>query len=80
MINWAVLPPGRSFRAHRHKDMTEIFIMLHGQAHMQVDSNRFEIESQDVVIVNPGEEHLMENDSGTEVNFIVIGLAPRERT
>ena len=54
--------------------------MLHGQAHMQVDSNRFEIESQDVVIVNPGEEHLMENDSGTEVNFIVIGLAPRERT
>ena len=79
MINWAVLSPGRSFRTHRHKDMTEVFIMLNGKADMQVDSNCFEIESQDVVIVSPGEEHLMRNDSSTEVNFLVLGLVAAQK-
>lgn len=30
MLNWAVLPAGRSFRLHLHQDMQEVFVMISG--------------------------------------------------
>lgn len=37
MINWARLPVGSSFRTHYHEDMEEIFILVQGQAEMNVE-------------------------------------------
>jgi mannose-6-phosphate isomerase-like protein (cupin superfamily) len=37
MINWSKMAPGKSFSAHYHEDMDEVFIMIQGKAEIRID-------------------------------------------
>ena len=75
MINWALLPAGRSFRAHYHEDMQEIFVMLSGRVEMRCAGQSAVLERGDAVLIDPGEVHAMRNLCGEDVEYVVMGIA-----
>lgn len=74
MINWAKLPPGKSFRAHYHEDMEEVFIVVEGQARIRIDEEEAIIGQGDCVLVPAGSTHKMFNESVSNVLYVVVGI------
>jgi mannose-6-phosphate isomerase-like protein (cupin superfamily) len=75
MINWAMLPTGRSFRAHYHEDMQEIFIIVKGNARITVDKETADLGQGDTLVIPAGGVHEMENIGTGDVEYIVIGIS-----
>jgi mannose-6-phosphate isomerase-like protein (cupin superfamily) len=75
IINWAFLPVAKSFRAHYHEDMEEIFIILKGMAMISIDKEEAVLEKEDVVVVPIGKVHEMRNIGEEEVEYIVVGIS-----
>jgi quercetin dioxygenase-like cupin family protein len=75
MINWAFLPPGKSFRSHYHQDMQELFILMAPGAIARVDEKEIVLNRGDALMVDPGETHEMKNSTNTEIEYIVVGIA-----
>jgi len=42
---------------HIHKDDCEVFIILQGKGIMEIDGKFFELETGDVIVCEPGEDH-----------------------
>lgn len=74
MINWALLPKDKSFRAHYHEDMDEIFILVSGKVMMRVDKEEEKMNKGDFVLVPMNSIHKMTNISEADVEYIVIGV------
>jgi mannose-6-phosphate isomerase-like protein (cupin superfamily) len=74
MVNWASLPAGKSFASHYHEDMDEIFIVVSGTVRMKVQSEVFELQKGDAVVVEMGEVHTMKNVTNRDVEYIVVGI------
>lgn len=79
MINWALLPAGRSFRPHYHEDMQEVFIIVRGRAKITVDDEQAEIGAGDAVVIPVGGIHEMENTGKEDVEYVVVGVSKGER-
>ena len=79
MINWARLPAGASFQAHYHEDMQEVFIIISGQAHIQVDQESAVLGSGDTVIIPARSVHIMRNTGGKDVEYIALGISSEGR-
>lgn len=74
MINWAKLPVGKSFQAHYHEDLEEIFILLAGTAELTVDSETVQLVKGDSVCVPARAVHSMKNVSEVDIEFIAVGI------
>lgn len=74
MINWSVLPAGKSFSAHYHEDMEEVFIVLSGEPELVVDGQSTKLTAGDAVLIPMRATHVMHNSSEREVEYIVIGI------
>jgi mannose-6-phosphate isomerase-like protein (cupin superfamily) len=74
MINWASLPAGKSFASHYHEDMDEIFILVSRVVRMKVQTEVFELQKGDAVVVEMGEVHTMKNPTEFDVEYIVVGI------
>lgn len=77
MINWALLPVGKSFRSHFHESMDEIFIMLSGEAQMTIESESEKLFRGDAVIVPMKAVHEMKNIGTDPVEYIVLGIVQK---
>jgi len=75
MVNWARLPPGKSFAPHYHEDMQEFFIILSGTAQMSVGPQTASLSRGDTVLMDPREVHEMRNAGAEDVEYIAIGIA-----
>ena len=75
MVNWCRMEPGKSFRAHYHEDMGEIFIILRGQAKILVDGEEAEMGKGEAVAIPPGEVHEMKNAGGEDLEYLAIGIS-----
>lgn len=75
MLNWAVLPAGRSFRLHLHQDMQEVFVMISGRVEMRVGDQQRDLGPGDTVIVDAGEVHQMTNSGDESAEYIVFGIS-----
>lgn len=75
MINWAKLLSGKSFQAHYHEDMEEIFIIIKGKALMKIGNDKDILAEGDVAIVPIKKVHTMENKGKKAVEYIVIGIS-----
>lgn len=78
MVNWAVLPSGRSFRAHYHEDMQEVFVIVEGRALMRASDQEALLEAGDAVVIEAGEVHQMENRGEGPVQYVVFGITRDE--
>jgi mannose-6-phosphate isomerase-like protein (cupin superfamily) len=75
MVNWAKLPIGRTFAAHYHEDMQEMFIILTGETRIQVDDDAFVLRRGDAVRIDAREVHQMWNEGDEDVHYLAIGIA-----
>ena len=75
MVNWALLPVGRSFEPHYHEDMEEVFIMIHGFARIAAGKAECTIGPGDAVVIPVGAIHMMENLGEEDVEYIAIGVS-----
>lgn len=74
MLNWARLAAGKAFSAHYHEDMQEIFLIVEGEANMDIDGQTLRLARGDAISIRPGEVHRMWNDGGRDVEYIVFGI------
>lgn len=44
-------------RVHYHKSHTEIYLILEGEGHMELDGERVPVEPMDVIYIRPGCRH-----------------------
>ncbi len=74
MVNWAQLLPGKTFNAHYHEQMTEVFLIIEGIVQMHVDEQELTLTKGDAVIVEPREVHTMTNTTDSTIDYIVFGV------
>ena len=79
MINWALLPVGRSFSAHYHEDMQEVFIIIRGRAEITVDKEKTELREGDAIVIPVRGIHKMENIGEENVEYVVVGVSEGTR-
>lgn len=75
MVNWSQLPIGKSFQAHYHEDMQEVFIILNGTVVMTVSDIANELSKGDAILIDPREIHKMENVCDEAVEYVVFGIS-----
>jgi mannose-6-phosphate isomerase-like protein (cupin superfamily) len=78
MVNWAELPVGKSFAAHYHEDMQEVFVIASGQAEMTAGDESVVIGPGDTAIIAPNEIHSMKNVGDDTVHYVVFGLSTEQ--
>jgi mannose-6-phosphate isomerase-like protein (cupin superfamily) len=74
MINWALLPAGKSFQAHFHEDMQEIFILVQGSTRIEIEGESAELHTGDAVFVPVAAVHTMHNSGDEDAAYIAIGI------
>ena len=74
MINWARLPIGKSFAAHYHEDMQEIFIIVQGVAQAKVGAEMVTLRHGDTLVIDRREVHQMWNMGEEEVEYLAMGI------
>lgn len=75
MINWSTLLPSKSFRAHYHEAMDEVFIILDGEVEITVGKEKEKLGKGDAVVIPEASVHVMTNLTNREVHYIAIGTA-----
>ena len=75
MVNWARLPCGRSFNAHYHQDMQELFVMMQGRVQLRVDNQQQILEKGDSVLIDAGSVHRMDNIGDEDAEYLVVGVS-----
>lgn len=75
MVNWAVLPVGRSFRLHYHEDMQEVFVIINGTVAVTVNGTEHLLVEGDAILIEPSEIHQMTNRCDEDVNYLVVGIS-----
>jgi mannose-6-phosphate isomerase-like protein (cupin superfamily) len=75
---WAALvtiPPEGTAQAHFHENTTEIFYFL-GEAIISINSNKYEVNVGDLVIVEPKEAHTVKTKSTDTALKILVFKFP----
>lgn len=75
MVNWSLLPAGKSFAPHYHEDLEELFIIMKGEAEITVGSETSMVIKGDAIIVAPRIIHSMKNTGQEDVEFLAIGIS-----
>jgi mannose-6-phosphate isomerase-like protein (cupin superfamily) len=75
MVNWCILKGGKSFQAHYHQDMEEIFILLKGKARIRVGEEEADLAEEEAVVIPLPMVHEMKNVGEEEVEYIAIGIS-----
>lgn len=75
MINWALLPVGKSFEPHYHEDMEEVFIILSGEVETTIDGESDKLYKGDLVIIPAQAVHQMKNLGRNEAEYVAMGIS-----
>jgi mannose-6-phosphate isomerase-like protein (cupin superfamily) len=66
------MPPGTSEVKHYHDKSRQFFFILSGEAIMEAEDKRYVLHPSDGIEIPPLIPHRIFNESGEELNFIVI--------
>jgi mannose-6-phosphate isomerase-like protein (cupin superfamily) len=66
------MPPGAAEAWHHHQMARQFFFVLLGTATMEVGGQRHTLCAQQGIEVAPGAPHRIRNESGADVEFLVI--------
>jgi len=59
------IKPGQYCPSHQHPDMWEVYLVESGKGEMILDGKEVPLSEGDCLIVDPGEDHSMQNSSST---------------
>lgn len=65
-----VTTPGNPFPPHKH-EKSELWFIINGKAKVLLDGIEYEVEENDLIIIDPWVEHGL--NTNTQVNWICIG-------
>lgn len=71
------LEPGQASTRHRHRDQTELYVVLEGTGRMRVDDDLLTLEPLSAVLVDPSSVRQIFNDTDAAALWLVVGT-PRE--
>jgi len=71
------LAPGQASTRHRHREQTELYIVLEGTGRMRVEEDLLTLEPLSSVLVGPETVRQIFNDTDAEALWLVAGT-PRE--
>lgn len=70
------VPPGASEVLHFHKNAQQFFLILSGQAIMEVNGEQIVLSAGQGVAIPPGTRHQFRNHSDEPVRFLVVSQPP----
>jgi quercetin dioxygenase-like cupin family protein len=70
----ASLLPGQVARAHRHRDMFEVFFVESGAGTITIDGAERGLEAGVCIAIEPGEEHEIRNSGSTPLALLYFGI------
>lgn len=71
------IEPGQASTLHRHRESSEIYLLLQGRGRVRVDGELIELEAMDTVLVEPDSVRQPFNDTDTDQLWLVVA-APAE--
>lgn len=71
------IEPGQAISRHRHRDTTELYLLLEGKGKLRVDGELLELKPHDSVLVEPGSLRQLFNDTDADQLWFIVG-APVE--
>ena len=72
-LDLTCVPPGAEIGMHTHaNDNQEIYIIISGEAMMNVDGTAFKVSRGDVIVNQPGGSHSLKNSGPTSLQMVVI--------
>ena len=72
--------PGDTAAAHYHTDCHHVFCVLSGSGLLYTEEGPERLEAGDSVLVDPGEVHWFENDTGENFSFVEFWAPPPTET
>ncbi len=75
MVNWAKLPRRKSFRAHFHEDMEEVFIIMSGKVEITVEQESATLEKGDAIVIPIHAVHTMKAVGEEDTEYIAMGIS-----
>ena len=72
VVSSTSLHPSKSTRGHNHEGQEEVYYFVSGKGEMELDENRFVVQSGDVVLIEDGVFHRVHNTSDAELYFVCV--------
>jgi mannose-6-phosphate isomerase-like protein (cupin superfamily) len=66
------VPPGKSEKKHFHKNSHQFFFILEGEGTIELENEIIVLKKNDGLEIPPGKLHKFLNNSGSNVEFLVI--------
>ena len=70
------LRPGQASTRHRHRETTELYLLLEGTGRLRVDDELLTLEPLDVVLVEPEHTRQPFNDTEADQLWLIVGAPP----
>jgi uncharacterized cupin superfamily protein len=71
------LGPGQASTRHRHREQTELYVLIEGTGRMRVGEELLTLEPHSAVVVEPDTVRQLFNDTEADALWLVVG-APAE--
>jgi len=72
----ATLEPGQATERHYHRATEEIYFVIKGSGHMEVDGETEHVRPGDAVLIPPGAWHTLENNGTSELRILCCCVPP----
>lgn len=70
------LTPGQASTRHRHREQTELYVVLEGTGRMRVDDQSLSLGPLSTVLVEAGTVRQIFNDTEEDALWLVVGTPP----
>ena len=70
------LKPGQASTRHRHRNETELYVVLEGTGRIRVDGDLLTLEPLSALIVEPRTIRQVFNDTDADALWLVVGAPP----
>jgi mannose-6-phosphate isomerase-like protein (cupin superfamily) len=71
------IEPGQASTRHRHRESSELYVLLEGRGRLRVDGELLDLEPMDTVLVGPDSVRQPFNDTEADQLWLVVA-APAE--
>ncbi len=67
------LRPGQAITKHRHRETTELYVLLEGEGKLRVEDELLVLAPLDAVLVEPNDLRQPFNDTGSDQLWLIVG-------
>lgn len=71
-VKLETMPPNTTEQLHFHTKSTQVFFIIKGTANFSVNETVFEVKEHESISVNPMQNHLIKNETSSEIELLVI--------